>query len=133
MGIMSVVVGIDGSEPSLHALSFSIGLAVREQARLSACFVSHQVVPFGVGILPMDYEDYAKQLEQLVNEEFERADVGGSFFYREGDVALELKRLADECAADLIVVGRSRHPLIHIGSVPKRLLDDSRHAVLIVP
>jgi nucleotide-binding universal stress UspA family protein len=130
---MSIVVGVDGSESSLHALSFSIGLAVREHARLSACFVAHQVVTVGVGIVPVDYTSYAKELDQLVTEELERADVSGSFFYREGVVVLELKRLADERTADLIAVGRSKHPLLHVGSVPRRLLEDSRHAVLIVP
>lgn len=130
---MSVVVGVDGSEPSLHALSFSIGLAVREHARLSICFVSHQIVVFPVGVVHMDYDEYAKTLEKMVGEELDRADVGGSFFHRYGDVAAELRCLADERAADIIAVGRSRHPHLHVGSVPRRLLNVGGHAVLIVP
>jgi hypothetical protein len=30
-------------------------------------------------------------------------------------------------------VGRPKHPVLHVGSVPKRLLEDSRHPVLMVP
>src|ERR1700685_568165 len=108
MGIVSVVVGVDGTEPSDHALSFAIGLAAREGAWLSACFVSHPVVIYPVGVIPVDYDEYATELDKHVNDELERADVGGFFFHRDGDVVAELKRLADEWVADVIVVGRSR-------------------------
>jgi nucleotide-binding universal stress UspA family protein len=136
MAIMSIVVGVDGSESSLHALSFSIGLAIQEDARVMACFVArhpHHMYDLGVGITPLDYESYAGELERLVTEEFERADVSGSFFYREGAIVHELKRLADERGANLIAVGRSRHPLLNVASIPRRLLENSRHLVLVVP
>jgi nucleotide-binding universal stress UspA family protein len=134
VGIVSVVVGIDGTEPSDHAMSFAIGLAARERARISACFVSHfPVVIYPVGAIPIDDESYARELEKRVNDELERADVGGLFYHRRGDVVVELKRLANERRADVIAVGRSRHPHLHVGSVPRRLLDTSGHAVLIVP
>lgn len=68
MGLTSIVVGIDGSEQSLRALSFSVGLAGRERAQVSACFVAHQVVTFGI-VAPVDYTDHAAELEKLVNEE----------------------------------------------------------------
>ncbi len=133
MGILSIVVGMDGSEPSVHALSFSVGLAVREHARLSVCFVSHQTVVFPVGLLPVDDDEWATALEKMVGDELARAEVDGSFVRRDGEVVRELKRLADERAADVIVVGRSRHPHLHLGSVPRRLLDVGGRAVLVVP
>jgi nucleotide-binding universal stress UspA family protein len=133
VGIVSVVVGMDGSEPSDHALCFAVGLAAREHARVNVCFVSHQPPTFGINVPPVDFDSYAKELELRANEELDRADVGGSFYHRQGDVVIELKRLADERVADLIAVGRSRHPHLHVGSVPRRLLDISGHAVLIVP
>ena len=133
MGIVNVVVGVDGTEQSDHAMYFAIGLAARERAQVSACFVSHPLIVYPVGLVPVDFEAYATELEKHVNDELERADVGGCFYHRKGDVVGQLKRLADERVADLIAVGRSRHPHLHVGSVPRRLLDISGHAVLIVP
>jgi nucleotide-binding universal stress UspA family protein len=129
----SIVVGIDGSEPSNRALSFSTGFAARTHARLVACFVSHQPTVVAVAAIVIDFEQFAKELEYTVNEELERCGVvNGLFYHRQGDTVTELKRLAEEQIADLIVVGRSRHPHLHVGSVPRRLLDTA-HLVLIVP
>jgi nucleotide-binding universal stress UspA family protein len=135
MGIVSVVVGIDGTESSDHAMHFAIGLAARESARLTACFVSHPlIVTYPVGLVPVDFEAYATALDDKFADALEMAGVcGGCFYHRKGDAVVELKRLADEQHADIIAVGRSRHPHLHVGSVPRRLLDTSAHAVLIVP
>jgi nucleotide-binding universal stress UspA family protein len=131
---MGVVVGIDGTESSDHAMYFAIGLAARERARLSACFVSHPpIVAYPTGLIPVDFEAYATALDNQFRDELERAGICGDFYHREGDAVVELKRLADEKLADIIAVGRSRHPRLHVGSVPRRLLDISGHAVLIVP
>jgi len=134
VGIVSVVVGLDGTESSVHAMDFAIGLAARERARLSACFVSHPlIVAYPVGLIPYDWDAYATTLDNQFADELELAGICGDFYHRQGDAVVELKRLADEQLADIIAVGRSRHPLLHVGSVPRRLLDISGHAVLIVP
>lgn len=133
MGIMSVVVGIDGTQSSDHAMYFAIGLAAREGARLSACYVSHPPIVYPGGLIPVDNGDYATKLDRQFKDEIKRAGVCGRFYRRNGDAVIELKRLADEQIADIIAVGRSRHPHLHVGSVPRRLLDTSGHAVLIVP
>jgi nucleotide-binding universal stress UspA family protein len=135
MGIVSVVVGIDGTESSDHAMHFAIGLAARERARLIACFVSHPlIVTYPVGLVPVDFEAYATALDSKFTDALEMAGVcGACFYHRKGDAVVELKRLADEQHADIIAVGRSRHPHLHVGSVPRRLLDTAAHAVLIVP
>jgi nucleotide-binding universal stress UspA family protein len=41
--------------------------------------------------------------------------------------------VASGCRADLIVVGRSRHPALHLGGVPRKLLAMGHRPVLIVP
>jgi nucleotide-binding universal stress UspA family protein len=134
MGIVSVVVGIDGTESSDHAMHFAIGLAARERARLTACFVSHPfIVAYPVGLVPVDFEAYATALENTFTDALTLAGACGGFYHREGDAVVELKRLADEHLADIIAVGRSRHPHLHVSSVPRRLLDTSAHAVLVVP
>jgi nucleotide-binding universal stress UspA family protein len=134
MGIVSVVVGIDVTESSDHAMYFAIGLAARERARLSACFVSHPlIVTYPAGLVPVDFEAYATALDNKFADALELAGACGDFYHRKGDAVVELKRLADEQLADIIAVGRSRHPHLHVSSVPRRLLDISGHAVLIVP
>jgi nucleotide-binding universal stress UspA family protein len=134
MGIVSVLVGIDGTESSDHAMHFAIGLAARECARVSACFVSHPfIVTYPGGLVPIDFEAYATALDDKFTDALELAGACGGFYHREGDAVVELKRLADEQLADIIAVGRSRHPHLHVSSVPRRLLDTSSHAVLIVP
>jgi nucleotide-binding universal stress UspA family protein len=119
MGIVSVVVGIDGTESSDHAMHFAIGLAARERARLTACFVSHPfIVAYPVGLVPVDFEAYATALENTFTDALTLAGACGGFYHREGDAVVEL------C---------SRHPHLHVSSVPRRLLDTSAHAVLVVP
>ena len=134
MGIVNVVVGIDGTESSDHAMYFAIGLAARERARVSACFVSQpRIAVYPAGLVPLDFEAYATALDGEFSDALELAGVCGAFYHRKGDAVVELKRLADEQHADIIAVGRSRHPHLHVGSVPRRLLDTAAHAVLIVP
>jgi nucleotide-binding universal stress UspA family protein len=134
MGIVSVVVGIDGTESSDHAMYFAIGLAGRERARVIACFVSQPpIVVYPAGLVPVDFEAYATALDNEFTDAIKAAGVCGVFYHRQGDAVGELKRLADEQHADIIAIGRSRHPHLHVGSVPRRLLDVSSHAVLIVP
>jgi hypothetical protein len=41
MAIRSLVVGIDGSETSYRAFAMAVGIAVREQGCVHACFVAH--------------------------------------------------------------------------------------------
>jgi nucleotide-binding universal stress UspA family protein len=108
MAISSVVVGIDGTEASYHALSFAVGLAAREQAVVDVCYVwHHQITPLGA-VNPVNPEECSKDIIERVREEFARAEVAGIFEVREGEASVELKKLADERRADLIVVGRSR-------------------------
>jgi nucleotide-binding universal stress UspA family protein len=130
---MNLVVGVDGSEESERALAVAAGLASREKGRLDVCFVAHQPISFGGNMPPVDYVEISGTVELEVKEVLANANVEGSYFYREGDIADELKRLADERSADIIVIGRSRHPHLHLGSVPKRLLDTVGHSVLVVP
>jgi nucleotide-binding universal stress UspA family protein len=128
------MVGVDGSESSDHALCFAIGLAARERCRVSGCFVSSlPVVTYPAGVIPVDYEAWVTELQKRFNDELERADVNGFFYQRTGDVVVELKRIANEQVADVIAVGRTRNPHLHVGSVPRRLLGTPRQPVLIVP
>lgn len=134
-----VVVGVDGSDASWRALSVAVWVARCQGARVRACLVLHTpasmaAAPFMAPMVPLLEEDEdGGELGKQVREELALAGVDGDFCCREGDVAQELELLAEACRADLIVVGRSRHPALHLGGVPRRLLAMGRRPALVVP
>jgi nucleotide-binding universal stress UspA family protein len=136
--VRSIVVGIDGSETSWRAFAMAVGVARRDHGAVHACFVAHTPMP-AVGlagpIAPLEpgIDDDGGDLGRSVREELARAGVAGDFMWCTGDVGRVLEVLADACHADLIVVGRSRHPTLHLGGVPRRLLAMGRRPVLVVP
>ena len=72
-------------------------------------------------------------LAHFVTQELGQASVRGDFTCRSGEVATELELLAEDCKADLVVVGRSAHPTLHLGGVPRQLLGRGRFPILVVP
>jgi nucleotide-binding universal stress UspA family protein len=136
--MMEILVGVDGSPASWRAFSLALGIAEREHGFVHVCFVFH--IPAPASIAPMavpppglSAEDDGGELEQKATEELQAAGVEGKFMCIEGDVAHELEASAERCHADLIVVGRSRHPALHLGGVPRKLLAIGRRPVLVVP
>ena len=120
-----LVVGIDGSTTSWRAFSMAVGIAMRYEARVHACFVLH--VPPSA-----DLAVFAVPVTAFVDGD-DGGDLGRDFTYVKGDVAHELEELAQSCLADVIVVGRSHHPALHLGGVPRKLLTTGRRPVLVVP
>jgi nucleotide-binding universal stress UspA family protein len=138
MSLNSIVVGIDGSETSYRAFAMTIGLAVREQGCVHACYVAHLPGAAAIGgfFAPVPLVADAESDERLarfVTEELYGAHIGGDFTCRSGDIGTELEILAETCKADLIVVGRSAHPHLHLGGVPRQLLARARFPILVVP
>ena len=136
--VKDLVVGIDGSTTSWRALSMAVGIAERYKARVHACFVLHtpavaEMAPFGLPVPETGEGDDGDELAQAVTEELDRAGVVGDFAYRKGDVAREPEDLAEASRADVIVVGRSRHPALHLGGVPRKLLAMGRRQIIVVP
>jgi nucleotide-binding universal stress UspA family protein len=138
VALSSIVVGVDGSATSWRALAMAVGIARREQGSVHACYVAHTPIPavgLAVPIAPLETgtEEDGGELGRSVCEELRQAGVAGEFSFRSGDVGRELELLANACQADLIVVGRSRHPALHLGGVPRRLLAMGKRPVLVVP
>ncbi len=117
----------------------AIGMARRwEGCTIRICYVSQVPVSAQLGaialpISPLAGANEAGELKQAVSDELARYSVAGEFNERSGDVARELEALAEACHADLIVVGRSRHPALHLGGVPRRVLASGHRPVLVVP
>ena len=117
----------------------AIGVARRwDGCSIHICYVvqvpvSAQLGAMAVPISPFAGGDVAGELKAAISDELARNDVMGEFNERTGDVARELEALAEACHADLIVVGRSRHPALHLGGSPRRLLAMGHRPVLVVP
>jgi nucleotide-binding universal stress UspA family protein len=139
MAMGNVVVGVDGSTTSWRAFSLAVAVAKNHGARVRACLVCHTpaslgMAPFVTPMVPLVGEcDDGGELGKQVRQELALAGVEGDLSCREGDIAQELEVLAESCRADMIVVGRSRHPALHLGGVPRRLLAMARRPVLVVP
>jgi nucleotide-binding universal stress UspA family protein len=138
MGISSIVVGIDSSETSYRAFAMAVGFAVRDQGCVHACFVAH--VPGAAAIggffapVPLIADTESdERLARFVTEELYEAHIGGDFTCRSGEIGNELELLAETFKADLIVVGRSAHPHLHLGGVPRQLLGRGNFPILVVP
>ncbi|HXW79255.1 MAG TPA: universal stress protein [Acidimicrobiales bacterium] len=135
---MDIVVGFDGSPASWRAFFMALGIAQRERASVHVSFVYHVPVPASAGALTLPPPGLVVgqgggQLEQQATAELEVAGVEGAFTCLEGDIASELEALAERCRADLVVVGRSRHPALRLGGVPRKLLAMGHRPVLVVP
>ena len=100
---------------------------------LSSTYRRRRLAVFAVPVTAFVDDDNGGDLGRDVAEELRGAGVEGEFTFVKGDVAHELEELAQSCRADVIVVGRSRHPALHLGGVPRKLLATGRRPVLVVP
>lgn len=141
---MRILVCIDGSDASLHALQHAIELntRLREPAQLLLLNVQQPIAhadAFGL-TAGMD----GPMLDQLGRSELKRATdlmaQQGSGSYsaeiRVGAAAHAIADYADETAVDLIVLGskgRSNFANVLVGSVAQRLPTLCKRPVLLVP
>lgn len=130
----TVLVGIDGSDTSLRAVAYAIGLASRQQCALIAVYVSNRYASLAGGRLIAAGEQTAENLRGLVGEAIARTGIQCDFICRSGDVYTELALAADEMHADAVIVGQSAklgHRLV--GPVGARLVRNARWLVVVVP
>lgn len=135
-----VVVGLDGSEASYRAFALAAGFASRSGAAVYACLVSSKPASYGWAgdALPVTaaaaaLEQLAGELETWVSQELAGLGLRGCLLKAVGSPAAELERLAGRLHADAIVLGRPSHPLLHLSSVPARLVHGARRLVVVVP
>jgi nucleotide-binding universal stress UspA family protein len=140
-----VLVGMDGSETSWHALSWACGEARRLRGRAVAVFVSSSDgsgIPASAfaGAAPFDCgwnDSVAAERADTLRRELECYDAGHdvdlTFVHTDGDAASELLRLATALHADQIVVGRSMKARHHLaGSLGRRLAGRREAPVVVV-
>ncbi len=140
----SIVVATDGSKYSTAAASEAIGIAKRNNAKLTVI----AVVPADIA-MPTDLDFAALQREKLADQEMQAAEknakavkdaaqkagVDAQAFVMSGKPADAIMEIAKDKSADLIVVGshgRTGLEKLLMGSVAERVIIMSSCAVLVV-
>jgi nucleotide-binding universal stress UspA family protein len=134
-----IVAALDGSETSMRAAAYAVGLARRQGARLTLVFV-HKVGTFSssvAGAIPAIEQanrQTAAELREAIETNSVRLGVEADFVERSGNPFTEITALADELRADAVVVGASTqagHKFA--GSLALHLVRAARWPVTVVP
>jgi nucleotide-binding universal stress UspA family protein len=134
-----LVVGVDGSTTSLRAGSYAAGLARRQGAHLVVVYVSRHsgmvgMAPGGAAMVQQAEDEYVAELRALLDERAGVLGLSATFRLEAGDPYTQLVRVADEVAADGVVVGASQSAGHRFaGSIAVRLARAGRWPVTVVP
>lgn len=137
-GVGTVVVGIDGTPPSMHAAAWAAGLARRERARLVLVYVESLASPaywsaVGGAAAADAANEVVTELRDEAAAKLDEMGIDWEMLHGKGDPAGVLEEIAKERRADCIIVGRARHRGGLLGSVPKALVTKSDRPVVVVP
>ena len=138
-GPTRILVGVDGSETSMHAGAYAAGLARRQGATLIVLYVvptssmSSQMAETA-GALVQVHDQISRELHDAVTSAADRSGVQSEFVTRHGNPYRELIAVAEQMRVDAIVVGasmQSGHKLV--GSLAGRLVRDASWPITVVP
>jgi nucleotide-binding universal stress UspA family protein len=134
-----LLVGVDGSEPSLAALDLAAEVTEVLGGSLSVLHVFEYVPPFPLEPPPVG-EDHTRERALELLEVSARAvrqrGVGVQTVIRSGDPASALLEVSDDVDVDLVVVGtrgRGGPRQLLLGSVARTVADRARRPTLVVP
>jgi len=139
-GQCCAVAGYDGTSPSVAALAYATGWAQRNRGAVVVVHVD-PVIPQGLimaecaGAMTGAVVPELPPFDMSHDVRTAMADTSTRWTYMNacGDVADQLERVARALAADVIVIGKSRHARLRIApSVARRLLVTTRHVVVVV-
>jgi nucleotide-binding universal stress UspA family protein len=148
-----ILVPLDGSEPSNHALEHAIGIAEKFDSKVTLLAVVPKVVipvfpDEGFGAAPVTaakdmaryqekmreiYENVLKEAESMVSTD--HPDLGRETLLKEGRPSSTIVEMAEESDVDLIVMGSRGVGGITgwiLGSTSKRVVDSCTKPILIV-
>ena len=133
--ISTVAVGTDGSGTASEAVKQAADFARRYNAKLVLLSAfKHEPPPGGGGEAQWAYSPAAQLREILSRTEAEMNDRGieCSTLVDEGDPGDVLVRLADDCGADVLVIGNKGMHRRVLGSVPKSVAHNAGCSVFVV-
>jgi nucleotide-binding universal stress UspA family protein len=134
-----ILAALDGSETSMRAAAYAVGLARRQGARLTLVYV-HKVGTFSTSVagaipaIEQANRQTAAELREAIETNSARLGVEANFVERSGNPFTEITALADELRADAVVVGASTqagHKFA--GSLALHLVRAARWPVTVVP
>lgn len=141
-GPSAVVVGVDGSDPSLRAVAYAAGVARRQRSRLVLVYAREPAgglaslmdsTGTGIAAAVLHQDDVRRQLEGLVALGAAEG-VPAELVVRAGDPYQVLSAVAHEVRADSVVVGSSASIGHRVaGSLAVRLVRNARWPVTVVP
>ena len=135
-----IVVGVDGSDPSLHALGFAADLlAHTEDAELIVVFVRYAYLFLPPHVAEDIYVDFLDEAEREVRDRVQTIlmdrELRWKVIVREGEPAEVLCEVAAETGASVVVAGRRGWSPVRellLGSVSNRLAHRSSCPVVLV-
>jgi nucleotide-binding universal stress UspA family protein len=134
--ISTVAVGTDGSETAAEAVRQAAEMARRFDAKLVllSAFKAGSQPATGGGEAQWAYNPAAQVREILARTEAELNEKGVecTTVVDEGDPGDVLVRLADECGADMLVIGSKGMQRRVLGSVPNTVTHKAGCSVLVV-
>jgi nucleotide-binding universal stress UspA family protein len=134
----TIVLALDGSEGSRHAIPLAVELARRDNAKLVVVHVEEEIIGKGGGPIRATEDEVQDEIRQQA-QELSASGVETSVEMRSvmlGGPAHAIEDVAAEAGADLIVAGTRGHSPVAgllLGSVTQRLLHIARRPVLAVP
>jgi nucleotide-binding universal stress UspA family protein len=139
----SILVPVDGSPFSEHAVPMALSIARRAEAAVHFVYVHSPLASVYPEAFPLneesfDFEIKTRQrayLENLVRRAAATGQTQASFAVLEGDIAPVLHKEADRVKADLVVMtthGRGPVARFWLGSVADKLVRDVRVPLLLI-
>jgi nucleotide-binding universal stress UspA family protein len=134
-----IIVGVDGSDNSRHALEWAILLAQRFDATVVAVHAMGLLTQLGDGP-PVPSQSHRDELQAVFESEWcaplVTSGVSHRYLFRDGPPVMVLLDAADQQKADLIVVGSrgtGGFSELMLGSTSHHVAEHSVCPVLIVP
>lgn len=133
--LRNVLYPTDFSVDSIRALAYALSLSQRFQASVTLLYVAHRT-SYDSQVHDRLEAFFIDQLRQLVPPET-ASQCQQQFIVKFGDPTAEILRCADECSADLIVmgvrgVGAIVRATTHFGSTAYRVISEARAPVFSV-
>jgi len=137
-GLGTIVLGYDGTPPSVHAAAWAAGLARREHGKLLLVYVetltgpAHWTAMSSAAAIEAGAE-FVQELMAEAGPQLTERGIDWEILRGQGEPAAVLEAVAEQRRADCIVVGRSRHRGGLLGTVPKSLLAHASRPIVVVP
>jgi nucleotide-binding universal stress UspA family protein len=136
----NILVGLDGSAASRHALERALALAALTEGRVTALSVEEKLPAYAATVGEVEDEDaFKNQYFRKVHEEARQLAAGQAVPFEAhivtGHAADQLVRAVQVGGHDLLVIGHTGHSRLHhlfLGSTADRVVEHASCPVLVV-